>query len=95
MDPVAPCIAERLDLLRLAADMLAVAVLHIAARGGPLEIRVELDAVRRVDVDALHLAAQPFALGETRHHLQRVTQNQAVGPVRLMLIKLGGRSVVW
>jgi hypothetical protein len=43
---------------------LGVAVLHVAARRAPLEVAVEFDAVGRIEIDALHLAAQPFALGE-------------------------------
>ena len=64
VDAVAPGVAEGLDLLRLAGDVVGLAVLHVAAGGGPLEVAVELDAVGRVDVDALHLAAQPLALGQ-------------------------------
>jgi hypothetical protein len=58
VDAVAPGVAERFDLLRLARDVVGLAVLHVAAGGGPLEVAVELDAVGRVEVDALHLAAQ-------------------------------------
>ena len=66
---MAPGVAEGFDLLRLAGDVAGVAVLHVAARGRPLEIAVELDAVGRIDIDALHLAAQALALGKARHHL--------------------------
>ena len=58
VNPIPPCVTERLHLFRLARDVVDVAVLHIAAGRGPLEIGVELDAVGRIDVDALHLAAQ-------------------------------------
>ena len=57
MNPVPPRVPERLHLLRLAADVLRLPVLHVPARRGPLEVRVELDAVGRIEVDALHLAA--------------------------------------
>src|SRR5262245_16848008 len=67
VDTVAPCVAEGLHLLRLARDMRRVAVLHVAAGRAPLEVGVELDAVRRVEIDALHLPAQTLTLGETRH----------------------------
>jgi hypothetical protein len=89
VDAVAPGVAERLDLLRLAGDVLGLAVLHVAAGGGPLEVGVEFDAVRRVDVDALHLAAQALALGQRRHHLQAVAEDHAVGPVGVVLVELG------
>ena len=60
VNAVAPGVAEGLDLLGFAGDVVAVAVAHVAAGGGPLEVGVELDAVGRVDVDALHLATQSF-----------------------------------
>ena len=50
VDAVAPGVPEGLDLLRLPRDVQAVAVAHIAAGGGPLEVGVEPDAVGRVDV---------------------------------------------
>ncbi|EME67985.1 hypothetical protein H261_20749 [Paramagnetospirillum caucaseum] len=55
VDAVPPCVAEGSDLLRFAGDVVLVAVLHIAAGGGPLEIGIELDAVGWVEIDALHL----------------------------------------
>src|SRR5258708_4569108 len=66
-----------------------LAVLHVAAGGGPLEVAVELDAVGRVEVDALHLAAQALALSQTRHHLERIAEDHAVGPILVVLIELG------
>ena len=63
MDSVAPGVAEGLHLLGFAGDVFGFSVAHVAARVGPLEVGVELDAVGRVEVDALHLAAQAFALG--------------------------------
>ena len=53
------------------------------------KLRVELDAVGRVDVDALHLAAQALALGQAGHHLQRVAEDHAVRPVLVVLVELG------
>ena len=89
MDPVAPRVPKRLHLLRLAGHVLGLAVLHVAARRRPLEVRVEADAVRRVDVDALHLAAQPLALGQTPHDLQRVAQDHPVRPIGVVGVELG------
>jgi hypothetical protein len=89
VDAVAPGVAEGFDLLRLAGDVVGVAVLHVAAGRGPLEVAVELDAVGRVEVDALHLAAQALALGEARHHLQGVAEDHAVRPVLVVLVELG------
>ena len=89
VDPVPPCVPKRLHLLRLTGDVLRLAVLHVATGGGPLEVRVELDAVGRVEVDALHLAAKPFALRQRRHHLQAVAEDHPVRPVGVVLVELG------
>ena len=88
-DAVAPRVAEGLDLLRFARDVGGVAVADVAARGGPLEVGVELDAVGRVDIDALDLAAQALALGQRGHDLQAVAQDHAVRPVSVVFVKVG------
>src|SRR5437773_6504551 len=88
MNPISPRIPERLHLLRLSRDVRRVAVLHVATGRAPLKIRVELDAVRRVDVDALDLAAQALALGQARHHLERVAEDHAIRPVLVVLVEL-------
>src|SRR5206468_4248607 len=80
VDAVAPGVAEGFDLLGLAGDVVLVAVLDVAARRRPLEIRIEADAVGRVDVDALHLAAQPLALGEARAALCSAAADRRSGP---------------
>lgn len=56
VDPIAPRIPECLHLFRFASDVAEAAVLHVAARRAPLEIAIELDAIRRVQIDALDLA---------------------------------------
>ena len=89
VDAVAPGVAEGLDLLRLARDVIGLSIAHVAAGGGPLKVGVELDAVGRVDVDALHLAAQPLALGQRGHHLQAVAEDHAVRPVGVVAVELG------
>ena len=86
MNAVPPRVAERLHLFRLPCDVLRLPVLNVAAGGGPLEVGVEAYAVRRIDVYALHLAAQPLALGEAAHDLERVAQDHAIRPVGVMLI---------
>lgn len=91
VDAVAPGVAEGLHLFRLARQVVGLAVLHVAARRAPLEVGVELDAIGRVDVDALHLPLQPFALGQARHHLQPVTEDHAVRPVLVVRIEFGPR----
>ena len=57
VDAVAPGVAEGFDLLRLAGDVAGVTILYVTAGGAPLEVAIELDAVGRVEVDALHFAA--------------------------------------
>ena len=94
MNPIPPRIPERLDLFRLPADVLGLAVRDVAAGRRPLEVRVELDAVGRVEVDALHLAAQPLAFGERRHHLEAVAEDHPVRPVGVVLVELGLGAVV-
>ena len=89
VDAVAPSVPESPDLLRLAGDVGGVAVPHVAAGGGPLEVGVEADAVGRVDVDALDLSTQSLPLGHGGHHLQAVAQNHPVGPVGVVPVELG------
>ena len=89
VNAIAPGVTEGLDLFRLAGDVIGIAVLHVAAGRRPLEIAVELDAIWWIEIDALHLAAQAFALGEARHHLQRVAEDHAVRPVLVVLIEFG------
>ena len=57
VDAVAPGVAEGFDLFGFAGDVFGFAVFDVAAGGGPLEVGIELDAVRRVKIDALHTAA--------------------------------------
>ncbi|GHT90175.1 hypothetical protein FACS1894101_2320 [Betaproteobacteria bacterium] len=64
MNAVPPGIPKGFDLFRFAGNVRGVAVFDIAAGGRPLKIGIEFDAVRRVKIDALHLAAQPFTLGQ-------------------------------
>jgi len=64
VDAVLPGVAEGAHLFGLARDVVLRPILHVAAGGGPLEVRVELDAIGRIEIDALHLPAQPLALGQ-------------------------------
>ena len=57
-------------------------------RADDLPVGAELDAVRRVDVDHLDLAAQLLALGEGRHHLEGVAEDHAVRPVGVVLVEV-------
>ena len=53
-----------------------------------LPVGAEPDAVRRVDVDHLDLAAQVLLLGEAGHHEQRVAEDQPVRPVALVGVEV-------
>ncbi|AEO46714.1 hypothetical protein F11_01220 [Rhodospirillum rubrum F11] len=94
VNAIAPCVAEGPDLFGFAGNVILVAVLHIAAGRRPLKIAVEFDAIGRIEIDALHLAAQPFALGQTRHDGKRIAQDHPVGPIGVVLIELGRRLLV-
>ena len=63
MDPKFPGIPKCLDLFGLAGDVVRLAVLDVTAGRRPLKVAVEFDAVGRIEVDALNLAAQALALG--------------------------------
>src|SRR5206468_8298021 len=89
MDAVTPCVAKCLNNLGLAGNLIRIVRFERAVCCGPLEVAVELDAIGRVEVDALHFATQALALGETGHHLKRVAEDHAVTPVLIMLIELG------
>ena len=94
MDPEFPGVAERLDLLGLARGVLELAVLDVALARRDLPVRAELDAVRRVDVDHLNLAAELLSLGERRHHLEAVAEDHAVRPVGVVLVEVDLLEVV-
>jgi hypothetical protein len=94
MNAISPRITEGFDLFGLAGNVILAAVLHIAGCRGPLEIRVESNSIRRVDIDALHPSAQPLALGEARHHRQAVAEDHSVRPVGVVLVELGASLLV-
>jgi len=72
VDTVAPSIAKGFYLFGFAGDVCGVAVFDIWAGGGPLEVTVKLNPIGRVEINALDLAAQAFALGERGHDSQAV-----------------------
>ena len=88
MNAITPCIPKRAHLLRFSGNVICSSIIDRSRCRGPLKVRVELDAVRRVEVDALHLAAQALALGERRHHLQAVAEDHPVRPVGIVLVEL-------
>ena len=94
MDTVLPGIPERLHLLRLTRHTVGLAFLHIAAARARLPVAREANAVRRVQVDHLHLAAQPFLLRQAIHHQQAVAQDHPVRPVLGVLVELKSRCLI-
>ena len=71
--------------------MSSLAVLDVAGQRRNLPVGVELDAVRRVEIDALDLAPQRLALGEARHDGERVAEDETVRPMLVVLIELSAR----
>jgi hypothetical protein len=63
VDAIFPGIPERLYLFWTAGYVFSFPVLHVAAESADLPVAVELDAVRRIKIDALNLSAQSLALG--------------------------------
>ena len=93
VDAERPGVAVRLDHLRLAGQVL-LPVLDVALAELRLKVGGEPDAVGRIDVDHLHLAGQVLAVGQARHHLQRVAQDHPVGPVDVVAVELHRPRVV-
>ena len=93
MNAERPGVAISLNHLRLARQVL-LAVFHVALAELRLEVGGEFDAVRRVEINHLHLARQVFAPREAGHHLQRVAENHAVRPVHVNLVELHRLGVI-
>lgn len=89
MDAKRPSVAVGADHFRLAANVCICRanclVAHLI-----LPIRRKFDAVGRIEVDHLHLARQPLAATEGTHHLQAVAEDEAVGPIDIILVELAG-----
>ena len=85
-----PGVPEGANLLRLAGQVLVLAVGDLAPVHEGLEVGAVADAVRRVEVDRLHLPAEALLLDQAVHHQQAVARNQAVGPVVAVPVKLDG-----
>src|SRR5438067_548484 len=88
MDPELPRVAERADLFGLARRVLHLSIFHVALPRRHLPVRSELDAVRRIEIDRLDLALQPFLLREARHHQQRVAEDHPVRPVLIVVVEI-------
>ncbi len=88
MNAVPPCVTERFDLFRLATYPFGVAFTHFARARARLPVASETNAIGRVQVDALHLAAQPLLLRQAVHHQQRIAENHPVRPVLGVRVEL-------
>ena len=90
MDAQFPGVAEGFDHFRLGGQVLVLAVRYLSLVREGLEVGAVLDAVGRVDVDHLHLAAHALLLEEAVHHQQAVARDQAVAPVVGVPVELDG-----
>src|SRR5262245_1182696 len=88
---VLPSITESFHLLWLTANVLALPIFDVARKRRNLPIRIESYAIWRVDIDALHLAAQMLALSEARHYEQAVAEDHPVRPMLVVLVELESR----
>src|SRR5208337_4269339 len=88
MNSAIPSITECSYLFRLRRRILDPSVSHISFASADLPIRSKLDPIRRIDIDHLHLALEPFLLGKARHDMERVPQDHPVRPVLIVLVKL-------
>ena len=69
MNTIPPSVAERFNLLRFACNVIDFAIFYVTGGCRPLKVAIELDAVGRVEENALHFAAEPFTFRQTGHHL--------------------------
>ena len=88
VDTQLPSVAEGAHLFGLAGGVLGLAVFHVALAGAHLPVGAELDAIGRIEVNGLHLALEAFLLGQRGHHKQRIAQDESVGPVLLVVVKV-------
>ena len=88
MDAELPCVAVRLHRFRLARQAVVVAVDDIALAHEGLEVRAELHAVRRIDIDRLHLPAEPLVAEQRVHDDQRIAEDQPVDPAVAVFVSL-------
>ena len=95
VDAISPSVSECFDLLGFSGDVVCVAVSDVSAGSRPLEVRVESDAVRGIDVYALDFVSHAFAFCERCHDLQAVAEYHAVRPVGVVLVELGLGVFVW
>src|SRR5215469_6491370 len=88
VDAMFPYVTECLNLLDFTGRVFKFAVSNIPFTGGHLPVAAELDAVWRIYVDHLDLAAQSLALCKAGHDVERVAKNHAVRPVGLVMVKI-------
>src|SRR5580693_7502583 len=91
MNLIFPCIAECSNNFRLSRYAILLCIFDLSALSRRLPIRIELNAIWRVHIDALDLSAQRLAFCQTRHHEERVTEDHSVLPVALIVVIALGR----
>ena len=86
--PSSPGVPEGADLLRLAGQILVLAVGDLAPVDEGLEVGAVTDAIRRIEISHLHPPAETFLLDQAVHHQQAVASDQPVGPVVAVFVEL-------
>lgn len=87
VDTERPGITVYLDHFWFAGEV-AFPVFYITSPDFWLEVGGKLDAIRWVHVNHLHLASQVFTVSEAGHYLERIPQNQTIGPIDIVLVEL-------
>ena len=93
MDAEFPCVPISLNHLRLACEIVILAVGHVAIADVRLEVALVLDPVRWIQEHTLNLAREAFTVKQAGHDGEGVTEDHSVRPVEIVLVELDG--FVW
>ena len=85
VDAQRPRVTERLDRQHVVGRLFLVVLRRVHPL---LKVRVVLDAVRRVDVDHLHPAAEPLVVEQGFHDVERVATDELVLPALVVGVEL-------
>jgi len=88
MDAQLPCVPKGPDLLRLAGQVLILAILHVPLIHEGLEVAAILHSIGWIDVDHLHLAGHALLLQKGIHDQEGIPGNETIGPAMRMLVEL-------
>src|SRR2546425_5298847 len=89
-----PRVAIGLNRFRLSCHRFIRGLLWRSVTDARLEVRVVVDAVWRIYVDHLNLAAEPLFLQKTCHDNQRIAQDHPINPVHSMPVELDSLSAI-